>query len=194
MKNYFLMSFLFLFVSCQAPIKEVEIDNPSSNTISVQFDGAEKLSLAPGETKKIELRFGKRTLKVNSESLVEINLDPDHDYLINPLKANYYEEEVHYFSTPSARKRYERDHLSPKSVVEGYEINGAFRKIENKLLIKNTWQLGVGQAFTPEVRLEHQNKEEHHVIKKLHRGAELGKVIRENTIREIQKNLQLTTE
>ncbi len=195
MKNLFLFPlFIFLLSACQAPIKKVDIDNPSTNTITLLFDDDEPIVLAPGETKTVELQFGKRKLKVNSESVEEINLLKEYDYLINPSKATYYEEEMHYFANQAAQKKYERDHLMPKSEVEGVEVNGAFRKIENKLLIKNTWQFGVGQDVTEEIRLGHANKKEHYAIKKLHRATDLSALMRKNLLEYMKENRNLPTE
>ena len=186
--------FLFLLSACQAPVKKVDIDNPSSNTLTLRFDEDEPIILAPGETKTVEVQFGKRKLKVNSESVEEIHLLPEYDYLINPSKATYYEEEMHYFANEAAQKKYERDHLVAKSVVEGVEVNGTFRKIENKLLIKNTWQFGVGQDLTEEIRLGYSNKEDHYAIKKLHRATDLSALMRKNMLEYMKGKMNLPTE
>ncbi len=195
MKNLALFILLaFFLTACQAPVKKVKIDNPSTNDITIQFDGGESIYLAPGETKTIDLQFGKRKIRVNSESEEELNLETEYDYMINPLKATYYEEEMHYFATQSAQKRYERDHIIPKSEVEGVEVNGKFRKIENQILIRDTWQFGVDKEVTEEVRLSHSNKKEHYVIKKLHRAVDLNTLIRTNMLKYLQENSNLPTE
>ena len=167
---------LSTMIACQ-PEKEVLIDNPSDEKISIQLDGDETISLEPWETKTIMVKFGNRQISVNDQPAEEIYLDKDNDYLLNPTKETYYIEKAIYFTSKREEKRYSENHYPPNSIVEGYEIAGDYKKIEGQLLIKKVWKFGLENGIAPSFQTRVNPLKGYLAVAKIHRKKDLSDFI-----------------
>lgn len=114
--------------SCSQPSKEIFIDNPSDQVVNVSFAKLKNLQLQPNEYAIREVTFGKNQLTINDQDPIDIYLDPDEDYVINPTLQSYYIENIIYFESERAEKKYHDDFGEITSMVGGLEFHGDFRK------------------------------------------------------------------
>ena len=135
------------------------------------------ISIESGETKTAVLKFGKRQISVNDQPAQEIYLDKDNDYLLNPSKETYYIEKTKYFASQREEKRYYEDHYPEKSTVEGFELNGEYKKIENQILIKKVWKFGLEKEKTSSVYTKIHPSKGYIVVSKIHRRKDLSDFI-----------------
>lgn len=86
------ISFIILsifIVSCSQPTKDVIIDNPSESDIIVKLNQTEPIKIMSKSKISVPLKYGKEQLRVNDDEPVEILLDKDYDYVLNPTLKNY---------------------------------------------------------------------------------------------------------
>lgn len=193
MKRYYPLLLLFsLFLSCQAPEKIVVIDNSGTEDLMLVFDDAQRINLGPGQTKEVKLQFGKRKMKINNEAEEEIYLDAEQDYIISPLKGTYYIETVRYFTSKRAEERYYDNYAQAESEVEGITVTGDFRKVENQVLVKKTWQYGLDSPISSSVKLSHgtvRNKE-YFTVGKIYRKEDLLTRITSSFTKQLEEELK----
>ncbi|MEM1320820.1 MAG: hypothetical protein AAGG75_11225 [Bacteroidota bacterium] len=189
MKTHYLLLLLLLslWYSCQAPEKTVVIDNSGAEQLMLVFDDAERIYVEPGQAKEVKLQFGKRRMKINNETEEEFYLDPDFDYLISPLRNTYYIETVHYFTSQRARERYYNNYAPAVTTVEGWELNGDFRKVENELAIKKTWQYGLDRSVSENLRMSNNLKKDHFKVGKIYRKEDLLDMVRAGMLKQIEE-------
>jgi len=180
---------LLLLTSCQ-PNKEVVIDNPSDEKITIKLDDTEVINLEPWETKIANLKFGKRQISVNDQPNEEIYLDKAHDYLLNPNKETYYIEKAKYFASKRHEKEYLENHYPEKSEVEGIEVSGEYIKIENQMLIKKIWQFGLEKDKTSYVQLSSRASKGYRTVTKIHRKKDLTEKIMANFRKQLEEFME----
>ena len=74
--------------------KTVYIDNPTRDTLHVSFtEGLERI-VAPKSSDRVVISSGKTTVFLNGKSVGDITFGGGNSFLLNPLKLNYYIEEV----------------------------------------------------------------------------------------------------
>ncbi|MFK8054949.1 MAG: hypothetical protein AB8F78_02415 [Saprospiraceae bacterium] len=170
---------LLLFSCNQSPelVKFVRIDNPGEEVVTVSFDDGPELSLAPGETQEISVRSGSRKFRINNEEQVEIHLDADSSYLLNPTRASYVLETISYFPSTEAAERYYEDHQGVTVDIFGFQFEGQYEKIESKLVMPRNWAYGIGYTATPKVNLNKIPRKGYIQKKQLHREIDLYKKI-----------------
>ena len=137
----------FTLTACNQPTKKVVFDNPSNKEVAIKIDDFQVVTLAPNETKFVPIKFGKRTLAINNKAPIDIILEKENDYLINPLQETYYIRKLKYFASKRDEERYNEKFPPKKSWVENYEVEGEFEKV-NTIVIKKTWTFGINDAIT----------------------------------------------
>ena len=189
MKKISCILFTLLIFSCSAPVKEVVIDNPSAEAITVEFDNNEIFNLEPGEFRTISLKFGKRTISVNNQAAEEIILDEKKNYLINPLRETYYVQTARYFESERASDRYYENHYPEKSTIEGIEVGGEYKKVGGEFLIKKNWDFGLDREMSPELSMKSAPIRGHITARKIHRKQTLVDEIMEEFSRQLKEEL-----
>ncbi len=191
MKNQlYLFIFCLIICSCSSPSKEIYIDNPGKEELTIEFEDGEKITLGPYQSLTREIEFGKRKIKVNGQAEEDIYLDPEFDYLLNPTKETYYFQKAKYFTSIREREKYYEDHPIETSKLDGMEIQGDFTKIENKILIKKTWVFGLDQEMTETAKGRTKSKKGYLTATKIHRKKTLTDRVNKETMDYIQKELE----
>lgn len=180
---------LTLFFSCQQPTKKVLIDNPSEEKITIVIDEIRTYNLEAHQSREIEIKFGKRSLKVNNNEPVEIYLDRKKDYMINPLNETYYIEDVMFFISDQAREEYMR-YNPPTSKIEGVEVNGQFKKIEGNFLIEKSWKFGPDDPPMGKIGVNTPRNISSYALKKIHRKVDLLNRMNESVTKFLEEALQ----
>ncbi len=186
MKILISILFFFLLCSCNLPsklVKFVRIDNPGEKPITVSFDDGPLLTLAPGETQEIKVRSGTRYFVINNEPPVEIYLDADKSYLLNPTRATYILETVTYFPSEEAAAIYFEANPGVEIDLLGFKVVGHYKKIEKELFMLRDWEYGIGYsaAKTRQV-LTGTRKPNSAQVTKLHREADLFETLMRNAL------------
>jgi len=134
-----------LMSSCGSGIK-VEMDNPTSQAITVAIDGKE-YNLAPMELIKVEgLKKGPHTMSVDGGA--DISFDLEGDALLNPTRSLYVTD-VQEYSTGGG----DMDTSEWVTVeIDGEEYFGPIKLYENQPVIKmDGIKIGLLEEFPDEV-------------------------------------------
>ena len=189
MKNQLTFLVLFIcFMSCSAPTKEVCIDNPTDSDIQVQFDDDEPLHIKANEKKLVTIKFGKRTLHFN-DTLTEIVLDGEREYIINPTKSLYYIQNIPYVVSRKGQENYNNDYGVPKSFVNGFQVNGDFEEIKDKVLITKNWTFGLDEDANESVNIQTDPVVGYYIVRKIHRGTDLSAEVTQSLIDQLEETL-----
>lgn len=179
---------LFVICSCTKIEKEILIDNPSEEAIIMQFDGENVLEIAAGETISKLVQTGVNTFRVNAGEMLEIQVDKEQDYLLNPLSATYYIEEIEVFASEAARGQYLKyapQVEEPVSVVEGIRIPGNYEKA-NDLLIEKTWEYGLKDDPRMKSGIRTKTKKDRYLLHKIHSRRDLIKLLQNDFNEEVR--------
>ncbi|MEM9545271.1 MAG: hypothetical protein AAGA77_04825 [Bacteroidota bacterium] len=174
--------------SCSAPTKEVCIDNPTESDIIIHFDNNEPIQINAKEKKCVQLKFGTRTLHYN-ETQTELKLDGEKDYIINPTKSTYYIQNIPYVLSQKGKENYRNDYGSPSSVVEGFEMNGDFEEIKEKVLIAKNWTFGLDEEASESASTNYNPNTGYYIVRKIHRGSDLSATISKSFINQLEEAL-----
>lgn len=184
-----LITLPLFFLSCQKNQKIVLFDNPEKDPLRLILDDEIELILAAGELKRLSMDYGEHSLSINGADAQIIRLEGESTFLINPTRATYYEEELMYFLTDEAEEDFRKYNMK-ESEVEGFLVNGNFRKIENQLLIKKTWRFDPDQNIAAGVNIKTPMQRSTYSLKKLHRAADLRKELEAETEEDLYKQLE----
>ena len=175
-----LYALIISLTACKPDPKEIQIDNPTENPITVKFEQTDEMTILPGEVKTISLIFGKENLLVNRDKKYEILLDNKKDYLLNPSLETYYIQTIAY-GTYQGMKHYRNNYGDPKSEVYGMTVEGDFKEIKSKLILEKNWDFS--STETPYGSIQKTSADEYILVKKLHRGSDLMKKFYEELLK-----------
>lgn len=187
MHLYFKTITLVLFLSsCGSPIKSVVIDNPSKDPLTLTFNDAQTVKLAPWEEKTVDITYGNTSIAIDGESPVQVELDPDQAYMINPRMATYYIQDIAYIFSNQGSENYQRRYGNPTSEVEGLMVNGIFEKRDG-LIIPKTWTYGVNDDAANRGSKRSVNSSGYVIVKKIHRLNDLTSAITSSALETLAK-------
>jgi len=187
MKNLLLLVAISLVLfTCEAPVKNILIDNPSDKEITIEIGDDPVIKIGPHQSKEVEIKFGKRNISVNGGEAEKIHLDKEKDYLLNPLKETYYIQYAKFFTSDKIMKEYFK-YNDDKSDFEGMEIGGDYRKIANKILIEKSWKFGLDSPITNEIGIRAKKAKDFYTLKKIHRKVDLEKIIMDSFMNALQE-------
>lgn len=193
MKKITLYLFVFIvFASCKEAIKPVLIDNPSDSAVVLQFGDGNEITVKAGEKMEAPVQFGKTTLRIDGGDAMDIELDSEREYLINPTFENYYIQNLVYFYSNRAKDDYEDKFGIQKSTVGGYEVNGSFDEIDSLLVIPKTWVFGLDQ--TPSQSGRGSTSKGYTKVKKLHRETDLTDMLQAQMMEMLEELISEETE
>ena len=137
--NTLTLALLLLVLSCEPVSKEVLIDNPSDQAITLFLDGEAPIIIGPRATKAVVTRFGHRSIRIDDGPSVRIHLRTHKEYLLNPLRANYHLQEERIARSRGA------DHQVPVTVIGNFQFEGVFTDLGNDLVLERCWKYGPGE-------------------------------------------------
>lgn len=184
----FLYSSLYLFLSCKPIQKEVIIDNPGEEKISIQFQDGTYIEIGPDTTISAILKYGKQVVIINDQAQEEIILEKDYEYLLNPSRSTYYLQTITYFRHLRARENYLENHQPVRSKVGAFELEGEYQEIKDQLLIKKIWNFGLDEEATPQGNI--QTMRDYYHAKKIHREKNLMEEIGSKFIEYLEEELE----
>ena len=171
--HFFCFSLILTLVSCSQPTRNVIIDNSSSFDITVKFDQTEIIYIMARSKVTVLLKFGKQQLYVNDDPPVDIYLDKDYDYVINPTFRNYYIENVVYTFSPKGGENYLKDYGQITSKVGQREVNGDYRLITPSLAMAKTWSYGLDDPISGVVQTTSDARRGYKFVKRLVRESDV---------------------
>lgn len=187
MKNtLFLFILSFCILSCSAPEKKVVIDNPIGEKTKLTING-KVINLKPRQTREVTIKFGDVEFIVNDGTPETVYLDGEKDYLINPLKETYYVETLYFFMTQEAQENF----AMPTSKVEGVEVNGDFKAIENQIAIAKTWRYGLDEEPSGGLGVRSPSRSVYKT-RKIHRKEDIERKINDEFSNAIKEYLEET--
>ena len=173
-KLFFLNLILVFFLACNKPVKDVVIDNPSDEEITVKFNQTLDLKIPAGEKITVPLKFGKETIQVNGGEVVEIVLDEEYNYVVNPTLSQYYIESLVYTTSRAGMKNYQRDYGNITSMIGSLEVNGDYENIKPDYLIKKAWTFGLDES-SDMVQMRTDPVKGYKIVKRIVRESDLLK-------------------
>ncbi len=171
--------FIFLvalaIVSCSKPIQPAFIDNPSDKAIDIYID-KQHYMIPPRQQVQVNVRHGKISLKVNEEPETMIKLKSSESYIINPLKEDYYIENIRLFFNYEDELKYYERHGRKRSKVGAFEVTGDYKMIKGKLLINDKYNLGLDEERRTSANISSKYATGKSVVlRKIHRESDLIK-------------------
>jgi len=178
----------FMCFSCSPLEKEVIIDNPGDEKISIQFQDGKYVEIEADTTIITTVKFGKQVIIINGVQIEEVQLEDDYEYLINPGRLTYYLQTITYFRNLRARENYYENHQPVRTKVGAFELEGEYLEIKEQLLIKKNWDFGLYD--TPSTQGNIQTMRDYYHAKKIHREKDLFEEIGNEFIEYLEEELE----
>ena len=172
---------LFLF-SCKQPIKDVLIDNPSNEALELRINDNRTVEVPANGKFPIPLKFGKVSISVNNGEKIEMNLDKDKEYLLNPSLSQYY---IHHIPYALSGSKYASDYGQVKSKIGNIEVQGDFTKLEPSILMEKTWLFDLDTEPSASVGIKINPKRGYKIYKKIVRERDILNQISQNFVEEL---------
>ena len=184
-----------MITSCKETVKEVTIDNPSDTPVVVKFENMDPVRIPALGKVSTAVTFGKQMIQVDDQEPVEVFLDEEFDYLINPTLSQYYIENVLYIIAGYGRKNYEKDYgTSRKSMIGRIEVEGDFEKIEPALLIRKRWLFDLDVAPTMQVQTNRDMARGYKIVKRIVREKDIRSEMVDYLFRNLLSDEEETSE
>ncbi len=162
-----------VLISCSQPTKDVIIDNPSESDIIVKLNQTEPIKIMSKSKISVPLKYGKEQLQVNDDEPVDVYLDKDYDYVLNPTLKNYYIENVVYTLNSKGGENYIEDYGQITSKVGEREVDGDFRMLSPSFAMAKTWSFGLDDQITGVVYTSSEGRRGYKLVKRLVRESDV---------------------
>ncbi len=172
-------------LSCKQPIKDIIIDNPSSESIELLFNEQRKIEVPPNSKFPISIKFGKISIRINQGNIIKLHLDEDKDYVINPSLSQYYIENIVYSLSARGKEKYQSDYGQIKSKIGNIEVNGDFTKLDPTILMEKTWLFDLDQEPSAVVGIEINPKRGYKTCKRIVRESDIFDQLTNSLIEEL---------